>query len=123
MNDVIVWGGLTVGALVVILTSVFKTIDLSTKWKHTIAVGLSAVGGVLLTWKQYNGNFSVDNLAAEFAAVYASSQLIYNYILKGTNLDQILEAFKIFGKSAPAADVVVETANQVLQDGPGSSGA
>ena len=56
MNDVVIWGGLTAGALVVILTSVFKTINMSTNVKHSIAVGLSAIGGFLIAWKNFNGS-------------------------------------------------------------------
>ena len=116
MNTALLLSGLSVGLVVTILTSVFKTINFSARQRHSIAVVLSAIGGALLSWVNFNGDYSVPHLLETFSAVYASSQLIYGYVLNGSNLDQVLTAFSVFGKKSDAATTVVEAANQVLAD-------
>lgn len=116
MNTTFVIGGVSLGLIVTILTSVLKTINLSTRWRHTIAVALSAVGGLALAWNQFNGDYSPQHLLETFSAIYASSQLIYNYLLSGTNLDQILTAFTVFGGNKDNAATILQDAHDVLGD-------
>ena len=79
---------------VVLLTSLFKTVNMSDKVKNLIATVLSVAGGVVtdLTAKgwdvsQYAG---VDILTAALA-IYGASQLIYKFIMEGSKLDATLE--------------------------------
>lgn len=79
---------------VVLLTSLFKTVNMSDKAKNLIATVLSVAGGVVtdLTAKgwdvsQYAG---VDILTAALA-IYGASQLIYKFIMEGSKLDAKLE--------------------------------
>jgi hypothetical protein len=122
MSNTLITSGAALGLVVTVLTSVIKTINLSPRIRHTIAVVLAVVSSLLITWKQFNGDYSVDNLTKTFAAVYASSQLFYQYILSGTNLDQILTAFTPFGKAGRAADVAVSAVAPALADPPATSG-
>lgn len=77
---------------VTLLTSLFKTVKLSAKWKSLIAVVLSVVAGAVTVWAANGGDFSSVNVIEAVALVYAASQVIYNFILKGTSLDARLEA-------------------------------
>lgn len=93
---------------VVLLTSLFKTVNMSTRTKTVLATALSVVGGVVadLSAKgfdvsQYQG---VDILTAALV-VYGGSQLIYNFIMKGTSAGAALDAkLEEVGSSAPAEE-------------------
>lgn len=78
--------------VVTLLTSLFKTVDLSSKWKSLIAVVLSVVAGGVTVWVTEGGDFSTVNVVEAVALVYAASQVIYDFILKGTGLDTRLTA-------------------------------
>jgi hypothetical protein len=106
MTNAVAIGGLSVGLVVTLLTSLFKTINLSIRVKHTVAVVLSVIGGLVVTWAGLNGDYSLPNIVSAVSAVYASSQLFYNYLLNGTNLDQVLEAFNVFNRSSSSASSV-----------------
>lgn len=86
--------------VVVLLTSVFKTINLSTKTKALIALILSVAAGAVTVWVSQGGDFSSSNIVEAVGLVYAASQVIYNFILKGTFLDQTLTAFSVAGKGS-----------------------
>lgn len=80
---------------VVIGTSLIKTVSMSDKTKNFIATVISLIGGVVtdLAGKgfdvsQYAG---LDILTAALV-VYGASQLIYQFIMKGSTLDAKLEA-------------------------------
>jgi len=80
---------------VVVLTSLFKTVNMSDKVKSLLATGLSVAGGVVTDLaakgfdvSQYQG---VDILTAALV-IYGASQLIYNFIMKGSTLDAKLES-------------------------------
>ena len=75
---------------VVLLTSVFKTIDLSSRVKALISVVFSVAGGAVTVWIAKGGDFTATNVAESVALVYAASQVIYNFILKGTSVDRAL---------------------------------
>ena len=83
--------------LVVLLTSVFKTVDVPSKVKSLIAVVLSVVAGAVAVWAAQGGDFTATNVVQAVGLVYAASQVIYDFILKGTSLDQSLTAFTPFG--------------------------
>jgi len=92
---------------VVLFTSLFKTVNMSAKTKNLIATILSVVGGVVADLaakgfdvSQYVG---VDILTAALV-IYGGSQLIYNFIMKGTSVDAKLEDSLV--TSAPADDAV-----------------
>jgi hypothetical protein len=82
---------------VVLLTSVFKTIDVNSKVKSLIAVVLSIVAGATTVWATQNGDFSTINITQAVALVYAASQVVYDFIFKGTGVDQALTSITPFG--------------------------
>jgi hypothetical protein len=75
---------------VVLLTSIFKTVHLSTRVKSALAFVLSVGGGAFYAWQHYHGTFTTTNFVQAVAYVYAASQLVYGLIVKGSNLDNIL---------------------------------
>jgi len=82
---------------VVLLTSVFKTIDVNSKIKALIAVVLSIVAGAVTVWVTQDGDFSSINITQAIALVYAASQVVYDFIFKGTSVDQALTSVTPFG--------------------------
>lgn len=84
------WIILGLAVAVVLLTSIFKTVNLSTKVKSGLAFVLSVAGGGFYTWQHYHGNFTATNFAQAVAYIYAASQLVYGLILKNSNLDAVL---------------------------------
>lgn len=87
--------------VVTLLTSLFKTIDLDSRWKSVIAVVLSVVAGAVTVWVAQGGDFSTYNVVESVALVYAASQVIYDFILKGTVLDQKLTNIRVGGNNPP----------------------
>lgn len=89
---------------VVLMTSLFKTVNMSTKTKTAIATVLSVVGGVItdLSAKGFDvSQYAGVNILTAALVVYGGSQLIYNFIMKGTSVDAKLEEV---GSSAPAEE-------------------
>ena len=84
---------------VVLLTSLFKTIDLNSKVKALIAVVLSVAAGAVTVWITNGGDFTASNIVQTVALVYAASQVIYDFILKGTALDNALTSVRIGKRS------------------------
>jgi hypothetical protein len=76
--------------VVVLATSLFKTVDLSTKVKSLIAIVLSVVAGSVTVWVSQGGDFSTANVVQSVALVYAASQVMYDFIFKGTKIDNVL---------------------------------
>jgi DMSO reductase anchor subunit len=75
----------------VLLTSLFKQVDFSARVKSLIAVVVSVGLAALVAWKQ--GLFgNTEDVFQAITAVYAFSQLAYQFLLKGTSLDATLEA-------------------------------
>jgi hypothetical protein len=95
------WVIFGVAVAVVLLTSLLKTINLSARVKSLISVVLSVVGGAVTVWVTSGGDFTTTNVVEAVALVYAASQILYNFILKNTPLDQTLtshsKALSIFG--------------------------
>lgn len=85
---------------VVLLTSLFKTINLDSKWKSLIAVVLSVAGGAVTVWVAQGGDFTTTNVVQSVSMVYAGSQVLYDFIFKGTGLDQVLTS--IGGPKTPS---------------------
>lgn len=86
------WVIFGLAVVVTLLTSLFKTINLSSKWKSLIAVVLSVVAGGVTVWVANGGDFTTTNVVQAVALVYAASQVIYDFVLKGTSLDARLTA-------------------------------
>lgn len=87
---------------VVLLTSLFKTINLSTRWKTAIALVLSVISGAVTIWIAKGGDFTTTNLIEAVGLIFASSQVIYDFIFKNTSFDQKLTSVtlnKVFSKS------------------------
>ena len=101
MDNAIVATGLSLA--VTLLTSLFKTANLSSKQKNLIATVLSVVAGaasVLLSGK----DLSTADVASTAVAIYGASQIAYQFILKGTSLNKVLTNAKLFGSSAKAVE-------------------
>ena len=109
MDNAIVATGLSLA--VTLLTSLFKTVNLSNKQKNLIATGLSLVAGtasVLLSGK----SLSTSDIASTAVAIYGASQIAYQFILKGTSLNKVLTNANLFGSSAKGVEVVLDTAKK-----------
>ena len=79
---------------VVLATSLFKNVDMSYKAKNLVATVLSVVGAVVMQLTTGGFDFSKYEAVDVFGTVltvYGGAQLLYNFILKGTQLDAKLE--------------------------------
>lgn len=94
MENGVVFTALSV--VITLLTSLFKTGNLSVKQKNLIATGLSVVAGAVTVWINSNGDFNGASVASVAVATYGASQLAYNFILKGTGLNNKLTTTNIF---------------------------
>lgn len=84
--------------LVVLATSLFKNVDMSDKAKNLIATVLSVVGAVVMQLTTGGFDFSQYEAVDVFGTVltvYGGAQLLYNFILKGTQFDAKLEETKV----------------------------
>lgn len=93
---------------VTLLTSLFKTADLSAKQKNLIATGLSIVAGAASAY--ISGDVSASSLTASAVAVYGASQLAYSFVLKGTGLNDKLSSTVLFGANAKVVDELLADA-------------
>ena len=94
----LVWVAFGLAVAVVLLTSLFKTIDLDSRLKALLSVVFSVAAGAVSVVIALGGDFTSTNLTEAVALIYAASQLIYNFILKGTALDSKLTSVNLFGK-------------------------
>jgi hypothetical protein len=94
---------------VTVLTSLFKTVKLSTKQKQLIVVGLSLVAGVAQVATQ-GVDLSLGNITTALVQVYGASQIAYNFILRGTKLNAKLTNTNLFGTSTKAVEQALEVA-------------
>ena len=113
MENGLVFTGLSV--VVTILTSLFKTGNLSVKQKNLIATGLSVVAGAVTVWINSNGDFNGASVASVAVATYGASQLAYNFILKGTGLDTKLTTTNLFGTDINTVEASVEDVVKVAK--------
>lgn len=91
-----------VAVLVVLATSLFKTVDMSDKAKNLIAVVLSAVGGGLTALGTNGWDFSgfgAGDVLGTVLIVYGAAEAIYNFILKGTRPEAVLAEKRLVGGS------------------------
>jgi cellobiose-specific phosphotransferase system component IIC len=91
MTGFIVFG---VAVLVVLATSLIKNVDMGDKAKNLIATVLSVVGGVATVLGTNGWDFSGfegGDVLGTVLIVYGASQLLYNFILKGTQVEAKLE--------------------------------
>lgn len=95
MTGLIVFG---VALLVVLATSLFKNVDMSSRAKNVIATVLSIIGGGL-TVVGTNGwdfsGFEAGDVLGTVLIVYGAAQAIYQFILKGTETDAKLEEVQV----------------------------
>lgn len=78
--------------LVVAATSLLKNVQFSHKVKHAVATVVALIGAGVAAF--FTGDWQQANPAdlSQLAfAVYGSSQLLYNFILKGTRVNETLE--------------------------------
>lgn len=79
---------------VVVLTSLFKNVSMGAKAKNAIAVVVSSVAGVLtdLSGRNFDfGSYAAADILGTALIIYGASQLVYNFIMKGTAADAKLE--------------------------------
>lgn len=92
-----------VAVVVVLATSLLKTVNMTEKAKAAVATVLSVIGGAL-TVVGTNGwdfsGFDGGDVLGTVLLVYGAAQLIYNFILKGTQVDAKLEQTGVTGGDA-----------------------
>lgn len=79
---------------VVLLTSLFKNVEMGAKAKNLIAVVVSSVAGVLtdLSGRNFDfGSYAAADIMGTALIIYGASQLVYTFIMKGSTLDAKLE--------------------------------
>jgi predicted tellurium resistance membrane protein TerC len=89
-----------VALVVVLVTSLFKNVDMNDKIKNLIAVVLSVIGGGLTAWGGQAGDFSsfeAGDVISLVLIIYGASQAIYQFILKGTRVEAELATTSPFG--------------------------
>jgi hypothetical protein len=97
LTGLIVFG---VAVLVVLATSLFKNVDMSSRVKNVVATVLSVIGGVVTTLGTNGWDFSsftAGDVLGTVLIVYGAAQLLYQFILKGTQVDANLEETKVVG--------------------------
>lgn len=80
--------------VVVLLTSLFKTVDMSERVKQVVAVVTSVGVAALASWQQGVLDSGAD-VTTIVLAVYGLAQALYAFILNGTGLDDKLESVKV----------------------------
>ncbi|AOZ63681.1 hypothetical protein SEA_WEASELS2_92 [Rhodococcus phage Weasels2] len=77
--------------LVVIATSVLKTVDMSKNQKNAIATVVSVVGGAIAVVVENGGfdNFLSAGLMATILMVYGAAQLVYKFLLPESVEDKL----------------------------------
>lgn len=81
--------------LVVLATSLFKNVEMSDRVKNTIAVVLSVIAGVIVDLSTHGfdfGSYAYQDVLGTVLVIYGSAQAIYQFVLKGTEVDAKLEA-------------------------------
>lgn len=87
---------LGLAVLVVLGSSFLKTVNLSSKVSHAIAIVLSISTGFVSNYFANNGTTDLTTIAQQSTYIYTASQLIYAYALKGTTFDVWLTKFNLF---------------------------
>ena len=84
---------LLVSGGVVLLTSLFKNVNWSDRVKNILALGLSAVAGVVTDLASKNWDLAAYanlDILTTVLVIYGAAQLIYNFIMKGTAVEATL---------------------------------
>lgn len=87
-----------VAVLVVLGTSLIKSVDMSDKVKNAIAVVLSVIGGIVTDLSTRAFDFSTYqglDILGTVLVIYGASQLIYKFIMEDTTVDQKLESVHV----------------------------
>jgi hypothetical protein len=91
LTGIVVFG---VAVLVVLATSLIKNVTMSNRTKTLIATVLSVVGGVITVLGTHSwdlSSFSGADVSQTALLVFGAAQLIYQFILKNTSADAVLE--------------------------------
>lgn len=83
------------GLFVTFATSTLKNINYSKKTKHTVAVVLSALSGLVSSYFQKNGTADLQDIVKHSAYLYAASQMLYVYGFKNTQINAWLTNLNI----------------------------
>jgi hypothetical protein len=77
--------------LVVLATNVLKSVGWSASVKHLVATGVAVLAAVLGLWS--NGTLdSVTDVVEGALMIHGASQVVYNFILRGTALNDKMES-------------------------------
>lgn len=87
---------LGLGVVVAVGTSLLKTVNLSPKVSHVIALVLSLASGYVSAYFAKNGTTDLTTIAKQSTYIYTASQLVYAYALRGTSFDAWLTKFNLF---------------------------
>jgi hypothetical protein len=103
------------GIIVSVLTSLFKTVNLTKSERSALALVMSVLGGLAMTI--INGqSLTLDNLANTIVATFAAAQVVYVGVLKNTSLNGSLEEINIFSsKNKRIVDSVANEAQSVAK--------
>jgi hypothetical protein len=88
------------GLIVVVLTSLLKTVNLSAKQSHLIATVTSLLTGVVSNYFSQHGTADLVSVAQHSTVIYAASQLLYNFVIQDTTFNDWLTKFNLL----PAKD-------------------
>lgn len=100
---------------VTLLTSLFKTANLSKKQKSSIAAGLSVVAGAASV-AMTSGDYSPANLAANMVAIFGASQAMYTFVLNGTGLNTKLSDVRLFGSNQIVVEALAKQVEEVAKE-------
>jgi hypothetical protein len=93
--------------LVVFGTSLIKNVDWPDKVKNLIAVGLSLLAGTVGVYAMGGFNNVTDVLGAA-TVVYGAAQAVYQFIFKGSSLNEKISNWTPGGKDESVVDEPVE---------------
>lgn len=75
--------------VVTLLTSLFKHVDWSAKTKNLLATVLSVLGAAVTVWLGEGRELANAGDVAQLAVtVYGGSQLLYNFLMRGTHIEE-----------------------------------
>lgn len=81
-----------IGIVVAFVTSLVKRENWSLKAKHTTSIATSVVAGLIYGLISNKGHLSDHQLTPLITTIYASAQVFYALILKGTTVNEILSS-------------------------------
>lgn len=83
------------GLVVVVLTSLLKTVNLSSRQSHLIATVVSMLTGFVSNYFAQAGTGDLVSIAQRSTLVYAASQMLYGFLLQNTQFNDWLTKFSI----------------------------